>query len=176
MSSVLQQLITPGFRSVVYLGNALWHSSAAYHFALRPAYMMRKLSTRKHDVSTIETAEGDGWHHDLLRYLGAINVGYAALALLRFIPLAGVVRSKGMLATSSSASNKEVQAYLDIICLSTLGLANLSQALCNFIVARSSQRWIVGKFQGVKTDRITILDSLFTVLDFAIVGVRMAGY
>lgn len=62
-SSVLQILVTPGFRASTYLGNALWHTSAFFHFGLRPQYMMGKLSTRKLDVKTIETPEGDAWHH-----------------------------------------------------------------------------------------------------------------
>ena len=111
-----------------------------------------------------------------MRYLGAINVGYAVLALFRFVPLMGIVQNKGPQATASSSAAKEVQAYLDVISLTALGLASASQAFCNFFVARPSNRWIVGRFRGLKTDRITILDSLFTVLDFAIVGVRLAGY
>jgi hypothetical protein len=111
-----------------------------------------------------------------MRYLGGINAGYAALALLRFIPLYGVVRSKGADAVSASSASKEVQAALDVLALSALGLANASQAYCNFFIAKPSNRWIVGTWRGFETDRITLLDALFTVVDFSIVGARLMGY
>lgn len=111
-----------------------------------------------------------------MRYLGGINLGYAILATLRFIPLFGVVRSKGPDAVAASNSAKEVQAALDVLSLTALGFANLSQAYLNFFVAKPSNRWIVGNWKGLQTDRITLLDSLFTILDFGIVGARLAGY
>jgi hypothetical protein len=61
MSVVLEQLVTPGFRAGVYLGNALWHSSALVHFGFRPEYMLQKLSTRK--VTSAEATEGDAYVH-----------------------------------------------------------------------------------------------------------------
>lgn len=115
---------------------------------------------------------------DILRYLGAINAGYAALALLRFIPLAMTVRGR-IQANGGSApttTDKYLDATLDIVSLTVLGLANASQAFCNLFVARPSGRWVVGHWRGLKTDRITLLDSLFTVLDFGIVGARLAGF
>jgi hypothetical protein len=112
-----------------------------------------------------------------MRYLGGINLGYAVLATLRFIPLIGVVRSKGPDALPASAASKEVQAALDVLALSVLGLANASQAFANFFVARPSKRWrFIGTWQGLQTDRITLFDALFTILDFAVVGARIAGY
>lgn len=111
-----------------------------------------------------------------MRYLGGINAGYAVLALLRFIPLFGVVQSKGADAVSDSSASKEVQAALDVFALSALGLANASQAYCNFFVAKPSGRWIVGTWRGLQTDRITLLDSLFTILDLSIVGARLLGF
>jgi ribosome modulation factor len=111
-----------------------------------------------------------------MRYLGGINAGYALLSLLRFIPLYGVILSKGPNAVATSSASREVQAHLDILALTALGLANASQAYCNFFVAKPSNRWIVGTWRGSKTDRITILDAFFTVLDFSIVGARLAGF
>lgn len=111
-----------------------------------------------------------------MRYLGGINLGYAVPATLRFIPLLGVVRSKGLDAVAASKPAKEVQAALDVLSLTALGLANFSQAYLNLFVARPSNRWNVGFYKGLQTDRITILDSLFTILDLSIVGARLAGY
>lgn len=61
MSLVLEQLVTPGFRAGVYLGNALWHSSALLHFGFRPEFMLKKLSTRK--GTSTEATEGDAYTH-----------------------------------------------------------------------------------------------------------------
>lgn len=59
MSIVLEQLVTPGFRAGVYLGNALWHSSALLHFGFRPEFMLKKLSTRQKDA--IADSAGDAY-------------------------------------------------------------------------------------------------------------------
>lgn len=116
--------------------------------------MMRKLSKRSQskDSSISSTPEGDEWHHDIMAYLGYINVGYAALAGMR---LHSHIYSPG------SASNIE----LDVLALTVLGIANASQAWANFTLSRKSGRWIM----GTGWDRITVLDALFTVLDGAFV-------
>ena len=87
-----------------------------------------------------------------MAYLGYINVGYAALAGLR---LWGHV----------SHSGSDLNADLDILALTILGVANASQAWGNFVLSRSSGRWIM----GTGWDRITVLDALFTVLNGAAV-------
>lgn len=60
---------------------------------------------------------------------------------------------------------------LDILALTVLGIANASQAYGNLFVLRYTDRWIVGK----GFDRITVLDTVFAVLDFAVVGAKVAG-
>jgi hypothetical protein len=116
--------------------------------------MMRKLSMRSESKSAIisSTPEGDDWHHDIMAYLGYINVGFAALAGLRLYSL-----------VDSPASPD-----LDILALTVLGIANGSQACGNFVRARKSGRWIMGN----GWDRITVLDALFMVLD----GVVVLGF
>lgn len=181
-SNVLSFLISPGFRSAAYLGNALWHTSAAVHFGLFPEFMMKKLSTRKSDVKTIETPEGDSHHHDLMRYLGAINVGYALLAGIQLTPLV-LRRLSGSSTKDQFRTNVKAPAAVkydsgafDVVAFSVLGAANLSQALLNWFWARPSDRWIIGHLIDGKPDRITVLDTLFSVIDFAIVAARLAGY
>jgi len=116
--------------------------------------MMRKLSkrSRSKSASVASTPEGDEWHHDIMAYLGYINVGYATLAGLRLWSHVKGTRSGS-------------DVGLDILALTVLGIANASQAWGNFVRSRSSGRWIMGR----SWDRITVLDALFTVLDGATV-------
>ena len=116
--------------------------------------MMRKISKRSQSkaVAISSTPEGDEWHHDIMAYLGYINVGYAALASLR-------------LWRHVSRSTPESNVELDVLALTVLGIANASQAWGNFMLSRNSGRWIM----GIGWDRITVLDALFTVLDGAAV-------
>ena len=116
--------------------------------------MMRKLTKRsKSTIASISsTPEGDLWHHDIMAYLGYINVGYAVLAALRLYR---------HIYPSEDGPNKD----LDVLALTVLGIANASQAWGNFVLARKSGRWIM----GTGFDRITVLDALFTVLDGAAV-------
>jgi hypothetical protein len=120
--------------------------------------MMRKLSKRKasSDPMIRKLAEGDAWHHDTMAYLGAINTSMALLAAIR---LYTIIRPSRAFSTGSIQGDRP----LDITALVVLGLANFSQAYMNFSTALRSDRWIMGK--GL--DRITILDALFTLLDWA---------
>lgn len=119
---------------------------------------MRKVSKRSQSQipSISSLPEGDSWHHDVLFYLGSINVGYAVLAGMR---LWSLVRDP-----SSATPLSEV----DALALTVLGIANASQAWGNFMVSAKSGRWIM----GTGLDRITVLDALFTVLD----GYAVASY
>jgi hypothetical protein len=123
--------------------------------------MMRKLSRRSRSTSKSisSTPEGDAWHHDIMAYLGYINVGFAALAGLRLWR---------HVMSPVSASDKE----LDVLSLTVLGIANASQAWGNFVLSRGSGRWIMGN----GWDRITVLDALFTVLDGGVVLAHLLEY
>ncbi|CEH11764.1 hypothetical protein CBOM_07164 [Ceraceosorus bombacis] len=179
MSSIAAFFASPGFRAGLYAGNALWHTSAFIHFGFLPQKMMRKLSTRVKKVDTIETPEGDAWHHDLMRYLGGINAGFVVLAALRFLPLLTsssiskqLSARRGSLSVLSADGDPAAARALDIVTLSALAAANASQAALNFFWARPSGRWIVG--HGF--DRITVLDTVFTILDVTVVALRAAGW
>lgn len=120
--------------------------------------MMRKLSKRKtsSDAMVRNILEGDGWHHDTMAYLGALNTSMALLAIIR---LYAIVRPSKAFSTGSVRGD----IPLNVTALVVLGLANFSQAYMNFWTAFQSDRWIMGK--GL--DRITVLDALFTILDWA---------
>lgn len=120
---------------------------------------MRKLSLRKHspDSAIKATPEGDEWHHDLMAYLGGINSSLALLAGLRLYAL--FTPTTRLFSTGTARGD----VSLDFIALTVLGLANCSQAFLNFTVGAQNDRWIVGK--GL--DRITVLDAVFTVLDWS---------
>ena len=121
---------------------------------------MRKLSKRS--ISSMpfvsSTPGGDAWHHDIMKYLGNINTGFAILAAIRLYVL---IKKK--------SSNSAEEANMDILALTALGVANASQAVGNLGFARKSGRWIVG--HGF--DRITVLDTLFAVLDATVVIARL---
>lgn len=119
---------------------------------------MRKLSTRKNsiDPGLRKLAEGDGWHHDIMSYLGSINTSLAFLACIRIYAL---IRPSKFLSTGSI----EGDTSLDVTALLVLGLGNFSQAFVNFWLGYHTERWIMGK----GFDRITVLDALLTVLDWA---------
>ncbi|KAK4897282.1 hypothetical protein LTR27_004802 [Elasticomyces elasticus] len=150
----------------LYAGNALWHTSALVHFSFRSAFMMKKLALRKksRDPATSSSPEGDAWHHDIMSYLGGMNSSLALLALFRVYALFKPDSRLPMRTVAGEAS-------LDVIALSVLGLANFSQALCNFTISAQNDRWIMGK--GL--DRITVLDALFTVLDWTAAFVRLGA-
>ncbi|KAF7972121.1 hypothetical protein HWV62_18838 [Athelia sp. TMB] len=154
--SFLSALVTPGFKSGVYAGNFLWHASAFVHFTFLPAKMFRKL--------TIARTVGDELHHDVMRYLGAINASSAVLAIVRLFQLRAFVR-RGRLGTQGDRD-------LDVLAFTALGVANLSQFCMNVFWARTSGRWIIGR--GL--DRITVLDTVFSVLDFGSLALVLAGH
>lgn len=127
--------------------------------------MMRKLSNRKNssDPTIRKLVEGDPWHHDALSYLGAINTSMALLAILRLYNLIWPSRP-------FSTGSVKGDIPLDVLALTVLGLANFSQAFMNFSTGLRTDRWIVGK--GL--DRITVLDAVFTVLDWTAAVGKMA--
>jgi hypothetical protein len=116
--------------------------------------MMRKLTKRSQSKSPAiaSNPEGDEWHHDIMAYLGYINVGFATLAGLRLYSL-------------FDSPTLPTDPALDVLALTVLGIANGSQAWGNFVRARPSGRWIM----GTGFDRITVLDALFMVVDGAVV-------
>ncbi|KAL2815734.1 hypothetical protein BJX63DRAFT_430670 [Aspergillus granulosus] len=168
MSSIFSR---PDVLGAVYAGNWVknviqpWiakqsliiHTSALIHFGFRQNLMMRKLSTRKAsaDATIRALSQGDKWHHDIMSYLGGIN---SAPALLAFLRLWAIWKAPRWLSTGTEKGDLR----LDILALLVLGMANASQAFLNFTKARTSGRWIMGK----GFDRITVLDALFTVLDW----------
>ncbi|KAI9154846.1 hypothetical protein HJFPF1_07405 [Paramyrothecium foliicola] len=119
--------------------------------------MMRKLSKRHSSSnSSIRTlAHGDLWHHDIMAYLGSMNT---SMALLAFLRLYAIFAPSKALSTGTAKGDLP----LDITALLVLGLANFSQAYMNFWTGSTADRWIMGK----GFDRITVLDALFTVLDW----------
>jgi hypothetical protein len=72
-----------------------------------------------------------------------------------------------LLKTSSPEESEEID--LDVLALTVLALANGSQAFLNLFVYRKNDRWIMGK--GL--DRITVLDTVFTILDAAVVIAKL---
>ncbi|KAH8433189.1 uncharacterized protein LDX57_010822 [Aspergillus melleus] len=174
-----------GALAALYAGNGLWFTrwvitkssdnkrkakvlvkSALIHFGFRQKLMMRKLSKREasSDPMVRSLREGDKWHHDIMSYLGGIN---SAPALLAFLRLLAIWKSPRFLSTGT----KDGDLKLDFIALLVLGMANFSQAFLNFTTSRKCGRWIMGR----GFDRITVLDALFTVLDWggAILKIRL---
>ncbi|KAF2427120.1 hypothetical protein EJ08DRAFT_663053 [Tothia fuscella] len=151
------------FLRALYAANLLWHTSAFYHFSFRAPYMMTKLSKRSSSKSPAiaSTPEGDEWHHDVMAYLGLINVGFAALAGMRLY--------SSVFAPSSLSSPLTALSEADILALMVLGIANGSQAWGNFVRTSGNGRWIMGS----GWDRITVLDAVFMILDFAVMGAHL---
>ncbi|KAL2847103.1 hypothetical protein BJX68DRAFT_240226 [Aspergillus pseudodeflectus] len=148
----------------LYATNGLWFTSALIHFGFRQKFMMHKLSLRKNapEPAIRSLPEGDKWHHDIMAYLGGMNTAPMLLALLR---LWAIWKKPRFLTTGTEKGDLR----LDIVALLVLGLANCSQAFLNFTTARTNRRWIMGK--GL--DRITVLDAVFTVLDWTAAFVRI---
>lgn len=80
------------------------------------------------------------------------------MALLAVLRLYSIIKPSKALSTGTVRGD----IPLDVLALLVLGLANFSQAFLNFSNGLNSNRWIMGK----GFDRITVLDALFTVLDW----------
>lgn len=119
---------------------------------------MQKFSKRHSapDAAIRSLSKGDLWHHDVMGYLGAMNVPLSVLALIRMVSL--FKRSKGLFSTGSAVGDTPI----DFTSLVVLGFANCSQAYYNFATALTSHRWIMGR----GFDVITVFDALLTVLDW----------
>ncbi|KAL6056397.1 hypothetical protein QOT17_016128 [Balamuthia mandrillaris] len=113
---------------VVSLGTCLWHTAAAYYFLFRGRGILRKYFVRAAGTPHPHTVE-------TLRFLGAINLGYALLALISFL---------------RSIYERELRATDHFV----LGLANFSQFVMDLIAHRSglAQRSLL---------QITIPDGIF---------------
>lgn len=123
--------------------------------------MMRKLSRRRasSDAAIRALPAGDAWHRDIMAYLGGMNTAMALLAVFRVYSLLkrGVSNVKPF-----SMRTADGDFSPDFMVLIVLGLGNCSQAVLNFVTGRMTDRWIMGK----GFDRITVLDAVFTVLDW----------
>ena len=119
--------------------------------------MMRKLSRRRFDADAVIRGlpHGDRWHHDIMAYLGSFNTPMALLAILRIY---AILKASRVLSTGSLRGDIPI----DVTALLVLGLANFSQAFMNFRLGMSGDRWIMGR----GFDRITVFDTVFTVLDW----------
>jgi hypothetical protein len=140
----------------------LTHRSAFFHFCFRQPTVMRRISKRKLDPSQAINLlpQGDAWHHDIMAYLGGMNTSMALLALLRLYAMFKPSSSSSRALSTGSAKG---DIPLDVVALLVLGMANFSQAFLNFSLGLRRQRWILGK----GFDRITVLDAVFTVLDWS---------
>jgi hypothetical protein len=132
--------------------------------------MMRRLSTRRlsGDSAIRRLPNGDAWHHDIMAYLGSINTSMALLALLRLYAIVWPAQAR---VKALATGTDEGDLPLDVTALLVLGLANFSQAYMNFRTGLTADRWIMGK--GL--DRITVLDALFTVLDWVVAYRKIRG-
>lgn len=127
---------------------------------------MRKLSLRRSspDAAIAALPSGDAWHHDVMAYLGGMNTAMAALTVFRIYSLfRRAFTGSSNDGAAFSIRNADGDFSPDFMVLVVLGLGNCSQAVLNFTRSRNSDRWIMGK--GL--DRITVLDAVFTVLDWA---------
>lgn len=83
---------------------------------------MRKLSYRKTSSTPYiaSTPQGDGWHQDIMAYLGSMNTGYVVLAAFRLYALSKL--STESLENSGSGSvdgfgvRKCKSSYLELHC------------------------------------------------------------
>ena len=155
----------------LYLANTLWFSLAFLQFSFRQRQAMASGSLRRNstDSKVKSRQEGDAWHHDLLAYLGGMNLAPAALAAIRLaVLLSPDCRWLSTVTTGSPLHDRP----LDVLSLVILGLANFSQARVNFFVVRNTGRWILGDV----FEAITVVDGLLTVLDwtFAVAVARGA--
>lgn len=117
--------------TIVLVLTALWHGLAAWHFGLYPARTIAR-TTAERPVSPIAV--------ELLRFLGAINLGFVVLAVVAIAPFAEARRA----------------AFV------ALAVANLSQA----IVDRRVQR--LGLARGPMFQQIFVGDVVFTAANAAL--------
>lgn len=122
-----------------------------------PASTLARLTTPR--------IKGDKYHHDILRYLGAFNASGVVLALIRVMQIRSL--HSRLIAGQINYTDRD----LDILAFSALGVANFSQCAMNFFWAKPSGRWIIGGL-----DRITVLDTVFSILDFGSLALVLAGY
>ncbi len=145
----------------LYAANLLWFFAAFVQFSFRPKEAMlsggRRLNSK--DSKVRATPEGDAWHHDLLAYLGGINIALAALAFMR---LALHVRPDLTLLSSCTTGSIAGDAPLEVLSLTILGVANFSQARVNMFVVRNTGRWTLGAY----AEPIMVIDGVLTVLDW----------
>jgi hypothetical protein len=118
------------FGSIVLAATAVWHALAAWHFAYQPARTIGR-TTLERPVSPVAV--------ELLRFLGAINVGFVVLAVL-----AVTVMPEGR-----------------PLAFATLAVANLSQMLVDVRVQR------LGLTRGPMFKQILIGDLAFTIANGA---------
>jgi hypothetical protein len=124
---------------VLYAANMLWFSAAFFQFSFRQPEAMRSGAkrTKSKNSEVRSTLEGDEWHHDLLAYLGGMNLALAGLAFLRLAVLLDVpVVVLSALKTDSNA----VDRPLDMLSITVLELANFSQARVSRCVVRGTGR------------------------------------
>jgi len=119
--------------AIILLLTALWHGLAAWHFTLTPT---RTLGRTTHDrpVSPIAV--------ELMRFLGAINLGYVALGAL------------------AATAFPEARRAAFVV----LAIANMSQALVDVRVQR------LGLTRGPMFRQILIGDVLFTIANVVALG------
>lgn len=79
------------------------------------------------------------------------------------------LRLYSLLSVPSPPTEASEDTNLDVLALIVLAVANASQAFLNLAVMRRNERWIVGK----GFDRITVLDTVFSVLDTAVVVAKL---
>jgi len=115
--------------------NSIWHGLAAYYFTQKPRGILNK-------YSTVRPASEQG--QDILRFLGALNIGYFLLAFLAFIRM---------------LNSKKPENAVRATDLWVLGMANFSQFLYDLVVHRKEK--VTRAFL-----QITIPDGLFGLLDF----------
>ncbi|EJD52324.1 hypothetical protein AURDEDRAFT_158050 [Auricularia subglabra TFB-10046 SS5] len=140
----------------LYGGNALWFTSAFAHFVFLSERTLARTTSKSYKAA----APGRNFlAEDVLKYLGAFNTSTLVLAVLRLVRLWSLRKQ----VLTEADANTERQ--LNILALGVLGVANLSQCIGNLYHARRTGRWIMG--HGF--DRITVLDTVFSILDFAAV-------
>lgn len=78
-------------------------------------------------------------HHDIMRYLGGMNLACVVVAALRLLAVYRLRKAKKI-----TPENSKVDQALDKLAFASLLAGNASQAALNFTVARRSGRWVMG--------------------------------